>query len=161
MSQPKYLHFDVHPSVVFELGEDLISDDVQALAELVKNCYDADADWAVVRIDTDGSPQMHPTDVGYIEIEDNGTGMGIDVLQHGWLTISNSPKRSMKARGETTRKGRTPLGDKGVGRLGAQRVVNRLTISTTPVGSEVSHELSFDWPTLEDYGALSEVKVNL
>jgi hypothetical protein len=37
------LHFDVHPSVAFQLGADLISDDAQALLELVKNCYDAEA----------------------------------------------------------------------------------------------------------------------
>jgi len=36
-------HFDIHASVVFQLGESLITDSVQALVELVKNCYDADA----------------------------------------------------------------------------------------------------------------------
>ena len=33
---------EVHPSVMFKLGEDLITDEVQALAELVKNAYDAE-----------------------------------------------------------------------------------------------------------------------
>ena len=45
-------HLEVHSSVVFKLGEDLISDEVQALVELVKNCYDADSPYARVVIDT-------------------------------------------------------------------------------------------------------------
>jgi hypothetical protein len=40
-SQPMF--FEVHPSVLFKLGEDLIRDEGQALVELIKNSYDADA----------------------------------------------------------------------------------------------------------------------
>ena len=48
------LQFDVHPSVVFQLGAELTSDDLQALIELVKNCYDADATYALVAVNTGG-----------------------------------------------------------------------------------------------------------
>jgi Histidine kinase-, DNA gyrase B-, and HSP90-like ATPase len=152
-------HFDVHPSVVFKLGEDLITDDVQAIAELVKNAYDADSTWAVVRINTFDSPSGHPEDCGYVEVEDNGFGMDIETLERGWLTISNSSKRVMKSTGRKTPKGRTPLGDKGLGRLGAQRLGNRLTIDTTPVKQGVTHALSFDWRTFNHFDALSQVTV--
>ncbi len=37
------LRIDAHALV--QLGEQLITDDEQALLELVKNSYDADADW--------------------------------------------------------------------------------------------------------------------
>ena len=47
-------HFEVHPSVVYQLGESLITDAIQALIELVKNCYDADATYAKVLIDKNG-----------------------------------------------------------------------------------------------------------
>jgi len=46
------LQLDVHPSVVFKLGADLITDDMQALMELIKNSYDADATRVRVSIDT-------------------------------------------------------------------------------------------------------------
>ena len=62
----------------------------QALAELVKNSYDADGDWAIVRIDTAGRLEDHPDDVGYVEIEDNGVGMDLDTIERGWLTIDRS-----------------------------------------------------------------------
>ena len=42
---PKPRRFGIHSSIVFQLGEDLITDVVQALIELVKNSYDADADY--------------------------------------------------------------------------------------------------------------------
>ena len=44
--------FDINAAVVFRLGEELITDVVQALVELVKNSYDADATWVRVNIDT-------------------------------------------------------------------------------------------------------------
>jgi len=52
MKKDTHPHFEVHPSVVYQLGESLISDAVQALIELVKNCYDADATYAKVIVDT-------------------------------------------------------------------------------------------------------------
>lgn len=154
-------HFEVHPSVLSRLGEDLITDDVQAITELVKNSYDADADWAVVRIVTTNGPEQFPDDDGYIEIEDNGAGMTVDQIADGWLTLSNSIKREMKIAGERTGKLRTPLGDKGLGRLGAQRLGNRLLIETVPDGSKDMHTLSFQWSDFEGHKSLSEVDLNI
>lgn len=45
--------FEVYPSVIFRLGEDLITDDCQALVELAKNLYDADAAGTEIIIDTE------------------------------------------------------------------------------------------------------------
>lgn len=39
-------NFEIHASIVFQLGEDLISDEVQALVELIKNSYDACSQYA-------------------------------------------------------------------------------------------------------------------
>lgn len=174
------MHFDVHPSVVFKLGEDLITDDIQALAELVKNAYDADATSVVVRIDTTarlsrgaagqqagaqsdqpaGLPADEPVDRGTIEIVDNGFGMTPDTLERGWLTISNSTKRRMKSRGETTKRGRTPLGDKGLGRLGAQRLGDRIEIVTS-TGDGFTHRMEFDWRHFTNRDSLREVPVSI
>src|SRR5438445_10675132 len=80
--------FDVHPSVVFQLGEHLISDVVQALVELVKNAYDADATYAKITVQTDEAPPLgsrYPSASGYILIEDDGHGMNRDSIIEGWL----------------------------------------------------------------------------
>src|ERR1700692_1178029 len=100
MPKPPPHRFGIHASIVFQLGEDLITDVVQALIELVKNSYDADADYARIVIITDRLNDFpgskYPKANGYIVIEDNGIGMNEDTIQRGWLTISNSLKREMK-----------------------------------------------------------------
>lgn len=152
-------HFDVHPSVVYQLGESLISDAVQALIELVKNSYDADATYAKVVIDTTGKlglPDCHfESTRGRIVVEDDGLGMNEEAVTGGWLLISNRAKRQLKASKKTTPRGRTPLGDKGLGRLGMQRLGEDLDVFTKPSRGAGIH-FSFSWldfataPTLQD-----------
>src|SRR5216684_4543098 len=69
-------HFDIHASVVFQLGESLITDSVQALVELVKNSYDADASYCKLTISTEKVADPESSfagSVGSITIEDDGT----------------------------------------------------------------------------------------
>ncbi|MFJ9637272.1 ATP-binding protein [Streptomyces sp. NPDC101178] len=146
--------------MVFKLGEDLITDSMQALIELVKNCYDADATWAEVLINT-GIAETDNSANPSIVIRDNGTGMSVEQIRRGWLTISNSMKREMKAQGLTTHRGRTPLGDKGLGRLGAQRLGDVVSIITRPVDAGVEHELSIDWRAFQSRSSLQEVDLTL
>ena len=155
------------------LGEELITDNTQALLELIKNAYDADATLVRINIDTtvetkipprefegDDSPPTsaeddadepqeegpskdqgnsndgqinHPVVLkGRITIADTGHGLDADAIERGWLTLSASPKRAMKRAGRDTVGGRTPLGDKGLGRLGAQRLGDVLRLRTRP-----------------------------
>ncbi len=151
--------FHVDASVVFQLGESLVSDVVQALVELVKNAYDADASFVRIVVNTENPvpPELRienktddePQITGYILIEDDGTGMTRSIIRQGWLTISRSPKRTFKRELRVTRKGRTPLGDKGLGRLGVQRLGNRVQILTRAVGDDGKptdeHVVSFAW----------------
>ncbi|MCP8713018.1 ATP-binding protein, partial [Streptomyces sp. AC04842] len=113
-------HFDISAAVVRQLGEELVSDEVTAIVELVKNAYDADATYAHVVVNTVDMPQgvesKFPKARGYVTIDDDGMGMNRADIERGWLMISLSGKRVMKAAGHTTPKGRTPLGDKGLGR---------------------------------------------
>ncbi len=141
--------FEIDASVVYQLGEMLISDEVQALLELVKNSYDADATYAniVVRTDVETRQEslMFPQARGYIVVEDDGTGMGWQEIKQGWLTISNSPKREMKQKGQTTARGRTPIGDKGLGRLGTQRLGRYLEFWSKQRGTEDGYYVGIDW----------------
>jgi len=157
------IHFDIDASVVFQLGERLISDVVQALVELVKNSYDADAKYATVTVNSgdtaDSLSISYPDATGYIIIDDYGDGMDLDTIKRGWLTISNSPKRAMKQRGETTKLGRTPLGDKGLGRLGVQRLGYNVEILTRLEGSPIEHYVAFSWKDFHQEEQLSHVPV--
>src|SRR5262245_57785686 len=139
MPKKPELHFDIHASIVFQLGENLVTDLVQALVELVKNCYDADATFAKVTVHTTDAPPegFHFEGVkGYVMVEDNGIGMSLDRIRDGWLVISNSFKRRMKADAKVTDRGRTPLGDKGLGRFGAQMLGDNVEIITREAKNE-------------------------
>ncbi|MDQ1591089.1 MAG: hypothetical protein QOG71_1716 [Pyrinomonadaceae bacterium] len=158
------LHFDVHASVVFQLGESLISDVVQALVELVKNAYDADAKSVRVIVDTKATPgkdSAYPNAKGYIAIDDTGVGMDYNTIKRGWLTISNSPKREMKREHKVTVLKRTPLGDKGLGRLGTQRLGSNLEIYTRPEGSDTEYYVAFSWKDFASATKLSDVPLRI
>ena len=157
-------HFEVHPSVVYQLGESLITDAVQALIELVKNCYDADATYAKVIIDTAGAIDVpgafYPADGGRILVEDDGHGMTLDDIDTGWLTISNRKKQEFKLARRLTDRGRTPLGDKGLGRLGVQRLGQRLEIFTKAKNEGGIH-FGFCWSDFANKAHLQDVTVQL
>lgn len=162
MNATTLLHFGVHPSVVYQLGESLISDAVQALIELVKNCYDADATYAKVLIDTEGnvgvSDAFFPPTGGRIIVEDDGQGMDLEDIEGGWFTISNRKKRELKRARRTTPGGRTPLGDKGLGRLGVQRLGETLEIFTKS-DDHIGYHFGFSWLDFETAPSLEKVDI--
>ena len=162
-------HLRVHPSVVFKLGEDLITNEVQALVELVKNSYDADSPIARVVIDTETVTTIklrgQPLKLrGSITIQDRGVGMTRDELVQGWLTVSNSWKRRYKTDGVLpvgqARPKRTPLGDKGLGRLGAQRLGDVLEVVTYSArGSGEAWRVVIPWNLFDQANALDDVSI--
>ena len=162
MAKNEKMHFNIDASVVRRLGQELISDEISAIMELVKNSYDADADWVKIDISIDGrldSEYSYNQSVGYINIEDNGEGMSRNDIMNKWLVISLSDKASMKARGEATKRGRTPLGDKGVGRLSTQRLGQQLELRSGTLGTEQWNHLSYDWRDFDSHKTLTEVPI--
>jgi hypothetical protein len=155
-------HFEIDASVVFQLGENLVTDALQALLELIKNSYDADATYCNVSIFTSSAsdlPTLFPEAEGFLVVEDDGTGMNLADIRRGWLTISNSAKLDMKLKGKTTERGRTPLGDKGLGRLGTQRLGHNIELLTSQESSAEEHHIGFSWRKFRGKKALSEVEI--
>ena len=161
--KPDTPRFDINATVVFRLGEELISDVVQAIVELVKNSYDADASWVKVTIDTHARNEWgrrYTDATGVIRVQDDGDGMDENTIRRGWLTIANSPKRQDKASGRVTRRGRTPIGDKGLGRLGVQRLAQNVEIVTQPRTQEIEYYVAFSWRDFREVANLSDVPLS-
>lgn len=155
-------HFDISAAVVRQLGDELVSDEVTALVELVKNAYDADADFAHVVVETRTSPADSDFGgVGYISIDDNGMGMDREDIRRGWLMISLSSKREMKAANLTTPRGRTPLGDKGLGRLSTQKLGTQIEMDTVRDGGNETLHVALSWNAFTEDKALSSVPVRV
>lgn len=163
--EPDAPGFDISPEVVFRLGDELITDELQALVELVKNSYDASATSARVTVESEDPVEIagvakKEEPVGWVEIQDDGDGMTREQLENGWLLISTSVKREMKEKGKTNRLKRTPLGDKGLGRLGVLRLGVQVEIRTRPRSAREEHIMRFTRQDFEREDALSEVKLH-
>ena len=96
---------NVDANVIRQLGEELVTDAEQAILELIKNSYDADAASVRLLVDTSAELGFPHHKAGLIRVEDNGCGMTLQELHDGWLRISLSLKREFKALGKKSRKG--------------------------------------------------------
>ena len=155
-------HFDITPHIVKQLGEQLVSDEITALLELIKNSYDADASYVSIEINTTGqylqNKLFYPKHEGFIVVEDDGFGMSEETIMKSWLIISYSQKRALKDAKKKTPKGRTPLGDKGLGRLSTQRLADICEIFTNEKGKKGSH-IAFNWKDFEKEESLGKVQI--
>lgn len=133
------------------IGEELISDEVVAISELVKNSHDADATTVILRF------RGVASDEGRIEVLDDGCGMDIDTLLGRWMEPAASTKTG-KGR-QVTPRGRRVLGEKGVGRFAADKVARRLEIVSRCVRRKEEVTASIDWDRFDtDDRMLAEVK---
>ena len=160
-------HLDIDAHAVYQLGAQLITDDEQALLELVKNSYDAEASMVGVRVNTNYVPrENHPFldqgDVGYIEIEDDALGMDKQGLLRSWLVISLSSKRvDGSAKVPSPNLKRYPMGDKGLGRLGSMKLGRSLMVESFTDKSKPGYRVFFRWTDCRSGQPLGQVPVRM
>ncbi|PDT21819.1 hypothetical protein CO674_19930 [Rhizobium hidalgonense] len=94
-----------------------------------------------------------------IEVDDDGDGMSMDILQTVYLTIGTSYRAQQKleqyaddeeSSDEDEEAPRVILGEKGLGRLSAMRLGDRVTIVTAQTGSRHWNQLDIDWNDFAD-----------
>ncbi|HET7461455.1 MAG TPA: ATP-binding protein [Longimicrobium sp.] len=108
--------FVVDASLLEELGDRLIGRAPIALAELVKNSYDADAGMCRIEFGDD-----------QIVISDNGTGMSQKEFHDFWMRIGTTHKIDERR----SEGGRSLTGSKGIGRLSVQFLAAEMTLEST------------------------------
>jgi signal transduction histidine kinase len=134
------------------LGDELISSEVVAVIELVKNAYDADATRVLVRF----TDELE-AGAGAIDILDDGHGMSLDTIEHAWLEPA-TPYRRRAPRSEQLE--RHVLGEKGIGRFAASRLANELELVTRRPDDDVETTVMFDWRIFDDDDAyLDEILI--
>ena len=144
------LAFDVDAALLVELGERLVARRSVALAELIKNAYDADATEVIVSFDNVTTPN------GEITVMDNGSGMGMDEMRLGWMRIATN---DATVNSRSRQFGRPRTGAKGVGRFACGRLATRLSlesVSRVRGGSE-RVSVDFDWRDFRSGRDLSDV----
>jgi signal transduction histidine kinase len=130
-------HLRFATEMLRRLGEELNPHPDQGILELVRNAYDAEATVCEVELVNAQSPG------GIIRVADDGDGMGIADIRNGWLVIGRSPKTQLS---RTKRKGRIPIGNKGIGRLAALRLGKQAILTTRPRDEpSAEYRLDLDW----------------
>ncbi|MCA1706416.1 MAG: ATP-binding protein [Actinobacteria bacterium] len=130
------------------LGRELIADANLAVVEFVKNAYDA------------GAKKIHlefrladalPTQ---LIIADDGAGMDAEEFERNWMHPGYSEKAADAPPGHrvraTTSGGRVPVGEKGLGRLAAGRLGERLEVFTRRRARDPWLHVDFDWSKFDD-----------
>ena len=111
------------------LGEESVSDNVQATIELGKNAYDGDA--TTCKITFLGVPdKIQGIIVRKIVIEDDGIGMSFHDIANKWLNIGTPNKIQ---RPLSPIKQRKVVGAKGIGHFACQKLGNKITIISNPL----------------------------
>ena len=111
------------------LGEESVSDNVQATIELAKNAYDGDA--TTCKITFLGVPdKIQGIIVRKIVVEDDGIGMSFNDIANKWLNIGTQNKIQEPL---SPIKGRKVVGAKGIGHFACQKLGNKITIISNPL----------------------------
>jgi len=125
------LHFTVDSALLRELGERLVGKAHIALAELVKNSYDADAENCDITFGEDR-----------IEVVDDGNGMTLDEFRNFWMKVGATHKQKQRV---SPRFSRPLTGSKGVGRLAVQFLARKVSIESTADNATDTLKVSVDW----------------
>lgn len=140
------LNFDIKTGMKNIIGRDLITDDFIAIYELVKNSYDAYADYVKITFKKD-----------QIIIADNGKGMSKDDLIKKWFAVAYSAKKDNTEDDDLKREShlnnlkskRFYAGAKGVGRFSCDRLGGELELITSKIYTNQSFRVNVDWGAFE------------
>jgi len=128
--------FEVDARVAIQFGRESISSSIVAITELIKNSYDADAEKVDLLFFTKS-----------LIIRDNGNGMDEDQLIKNWLTIGTKNKLNDS---RSKNKKRVLTGEKGLGRLGVDRICEELILETKIVNTAFFYRLIVKWDKYEN-----------
>lgn len=136
--------FKADSALLRELGERLVGKPYIALAELIKNAYDADATRCVITL-TESK----------IEVSDDGHGMAENDFLDYWMTVGTRHKQQSE---QSRKLKRRVTGSKGVGRLSAQFLAHRMQLLSTAEGSSKRLHAFVDWESAIETGSLTKAE---
>ncbi len=157
MNSVEQINIQIHPRAFSSFGEDLVTNDIVAITELVKNSYDAYAFNVTIKFGEDRNGNK------YISIKDDGLGMDRDTILNAWATIATPYKKKkpyVERQVDGEKKIRQVSGNKGLGRFSAARLGDEMVMYTkAPNGKTL--KAYFDWKSFEDVEDISECIMRL
>lgn len=138
--------FKPRARIIKIIGQELISNDVIALVELIKNSFDADAKRIELKLNNIFSSE------GEIIIKDDGVGMTFEKITNVWLEPATPDKKSKNNDTFSKCFERRLLGEKGIGRFAVHRLGNKIELITRATNDCNN--------TLENYETIVEIDWN-
>jgi len=142
--------FTFNGNIITELGEESISNSNIAIAELIKNAYDANSEQVSFEFVNLGK---HNTT---IRIVDGGVGMGLTDIKDKFMDIGSPHKKDIV---KTPEYNRVSVGAKGIGRFASHSLGNKLLLKTAVKGEKTGYELKFDWKLFDKHIKATDVDV--
>ena len=149
--KPEKIGIRPYARLLTMLGDQLIKNERIALVELIKNSYDADADYVKVRFEN-FNEDMSANENSSIVVEDNGHGMSPEDIRESWM----NPATPKKYVGKMAGKHKTPLkkriiqGEKGIGRFAILKLGKDITIIARSRNSDLESVVHFDFKDFDD-----------
>lgn len=159
MNSTSHRHvFKPRARLLLLLGDELIRDEAMAVFELVKNAYDADARVCLIEMNNIESSDQ---DLANIIVEDDGSGMDINIINEVWLEPGTSHRKDQ--RNDNNRSptfDRLPIGEKGVGRFAVHKLGLKTEI-VTRMANKNEVVINIDWSDFESERYLSDVGIKI
>lgn len=140
--------------IIKTIGEELISNDIVAIIELVKNSYDANA--SIIKIKffgrvikvTEGkkTKKVLIKQGSSIIISDDGTGMNLETVKSAWMEPATINKKNIKRSAGDKRR---YTGEKGIGRFASAKLAGSLKMITRPKDDN-EIVVDFNWSDFSD-----------
>jgi len=145
---PDNVRFSTDAAIIDKLGRELVSRQETAVAELIKNGYDADATQVELIFKNAEDPG------GTLVVEDDGHGMTRQQLIDGFMRLSSRDKIREPV---SPKYERQRVGEKGIGRFATQRLGQRLVITTQTEDTPHALRVTIDWEEFEGGRDLEEI----
>ncbi|WP_407474941.1 ATP-binding protein [Sulfitobacter sp. PM12] len=149
------LRFKPKARIIRTIGDQLISGPEAAVIELVKNAYDADANFVEIKF----TPPLQSGE-GRISITDDGHGMSLDDIRLKWMEPATASKVKDRRSPSKTRK---MMGSKGIGRFAAAKLGAKMALTSTvsDKGGNVAVLIpELDWSIFSDDVYLSDIAID-
>ena len=141
----KKLSLNFHGRIIEHLGMQMYQSPTAAIAEIISNCWDADAENISVDFDFNSTNKSH----WKITISDDGIGMSFDECQNRYLKVGYSRRASAGPK-EKTKSGRPVMGRKGIGKFAGFGIARFIKITTVAKETQELTEFELDLEKLHE-----------
>lgn len=132
------MKYNISARTTILIGREGVSRADGAIIELIKNTYDADADFCYIAFDLQNDT---------LYILDNGIGMTKSIIEDFWMLIGTDNKKY----NYLSEKKRVKSGEKGIGRFALDRLGSKCTMYTKNDSEPLIYWFN-DWNKFEEVG---------